>query len=87
MALRAEDLDRMEALTAAVASAREAVAALRSGFPGMTISRVDAMDMRDEVPARKLASFDLFLVDARNHCWTVTQEPQLATGVVVADHA
>nr|WP_295830525.1 hypothetical protein [uncultured Azospirillum sp.] len=37
-----------------------------------------------EDPFREEAGFDLHLVDGNNHCWLITDKPELATGVVIA---
>jgi hypothetical protein len=37
-----------------------------------------------EAPFREEAGFDLHLVDGNNHCWLITDKPELATGVVIA---
>jgi len=87
MPLSDEDLERIARLAGDAASSRDAVLALRGRFPGLAVTRVDAMDMRGESPVRRLAARDLYLVDARNHCWTVTVDPAMATGVVIADNA
>ena len=87
MALSTDQIDRMSLLAAASPGAREAASALRTAYPGLQVSRVDALDMRGETPVRRLPRCDLFLVDSRSHCWTVTCDPQAATVVVVADKA
>lgn len=85
MPLSEQDVERIAELAAAATSARDAVQSVRIAFPGVTAIRVDAMDMRGEHPVRRLAGRDLFLVDARSHCWSVTADPAAATGVVIAD--
>jgi len=85
MPLNEQDVDRIAELAALAPSAREAVQSVRTAFPGVTVTRVDAMDMRGENPVRRLPGRDLFLVDARSHCWSVTADPAAATGVVIAD--
>ena len=87
MALSSDQIDQMSGLAAASPSAREAAASLRAAYPGLQVTCVDAMDMRGETPVRRLPLCDLFLVDSRSHCWTVTRDPQAATAVVVADKA
>jgi hypothetical protein len=60
------------------------VAAFRSAFPGVTFTRCDALDMRGETPFRSYAQFDLYLIDARDHCVQLTADPVAATGIVLA---
>ncbi len=87
MALSTNQLDQMSRLAAASPGASEAATALRAAYPGMQVSRVDALDMRGETPVCRLPRCDLFLVDSRSHCWTVTCDPQAASAVVVAEKA
>lgn len=67
-------------------AARGSVAAFRAEFPGVTITRCDASDVQDDAPFRSYPQFDLYLLDARDHCVRLTTEPSNATGVVVAQH-
>jgi hypothetical protein len=60
------------------------VAAFRTAFPGVTMTHCDATDMGDEPPFRSYAQFDLYLIDARDHCVQLTTDPAAATGVVMA---
>lgn len=85
MPFSSTDMQTLSGLASNAPSARDAVAAVRQAFPGVTVTRVDAMDMRGETPVARLALCDIFLVDTRNHCWTVTADPAAATGVVLCD--
>jgi len=85
MGLSSDQIEQISGLAAASPGAREAAASLRSAYPELRVTRVDAMDMRGETPVRRLPRCDLFLVDSRSHCWTVTGDPQAATVVVVVD--
>jgi len=60
------------------------VAAFRAEFPGVTLTRCDAGDMQGEAPFRSYAPFDLYLIDARDHCVHLTVDPAAATGIVLA---
>lgn len=60
------------------------VMAFRSEFPGVTLTCCDAVDMRGETPFRSYALFDLYLIDARDHCVQLTADPTAATGIVMA---
>lgn len=63
------------------------VTALRKEFPGMRVTRCDASDVQDGAPYRKFPQFDLYLLDARDHCVRLTTDPSEATGVVLAERA
>jgi len=69
---------------AASASSEDPVAALRVEFPGLMVSRCDALDMREETPFHTAPTFDLYLVDTSSHCWRLVDDPHEATGVIVA---
>lgn len=60
------------------------ITAFRASFPGVTLTRCDAGDMQDEIPFRSYAPFDLYLIDARDHCVHLTADPAAATGIVLA---
>lgn len=56
---------------------------LRQAFPGLSFTMADARDM-DESPFAQTSAFDLHLVNGSGHCWMLTDDPQAATGVVLA---
>jgi hypothetical protein len=56
---------------------------LKDCFPGLSFVRLSARDI-DEPPFRALEDFNLYLLDAREHCVQITSDPALATGVIVA---
>lgn len=60
------------------------VAAFRAAFPGVTLTRCAVGDMSGETPFRRYAPFDLYLIDARDHCVHLTADPAAATGIVMA---
>ena len=55
---------------------------LKGCFPDLSFVRMPASDM-DEQPFRSLPNFDLYLLDGREHCVQLTNDLNLATGVVV----
>lgn len=59
-------------------------AVFRAEFPGVTLTRCDAGDMHGEEPFRRFDQFDLYLIDARDHCVHLTADPAAATGIVLA---
>lgn len=78
----------MEWITAALAP-REAdagvLAGFRRNFPGLSLTRCDLSDMGMEEPFRQYPRFNVYLVDASDHCWRFTSDPARATGLVVAE--
>jgi hypothetical protein len=79
-----DDLVRIDGLLAAPPAVPNPFADFRSRFPGLSLTRCDAEDMSGEEPFRAYAKFDLYLVDGRDHCWRITNDPDAATGIVVA---
>jgi hypothetical protein len=84
MPLTAADIKEIDALLGAPEADAAAVAALKARLPRFSLTRADASDLGADTPFRQYPRFDLYLVDGRSHCWTLTSDPQLATGLVVA---
>ncbi len=62
----------------------KALASLRQLTPGIAVTLCDQIDMRDETPFRIYESVSLYLIDGRDHCWKITNDPRCATGMVLA---
>ncbi len=56
---------------------------LKECFPDISFLRMSARDV-DEAPFRTLANYNLYLLDTSEHCVKITNNPDLATAVVVA---
>ena len=78
-----DDLARIDGLLAAPPEGNP-LADFRKRFPGLSLTRCDAQDMSGEAAYREYAKFNLYLVDGRDHCWRITDDPAAATGIVVA---
>ena len=88
MALSNEHIQSASALLAQADSARQAAAAWRGQHPAIRMVVVDAMDMRDETPALRLATgagYSVFLAATNGHCWHVTTQPGEATALIVTE--
>lgn len=79
-----DDLGRIDGLLTAPAAGSNPLPDFRKSFPGLSLTRCDAFDMRDEQAFREYQGFNLYLVDGRDHCWHITRNPNAATGIVVA---
>ena len=79
-----DDLVRIGTLLAEPPQGGNPLADFRSRFPGLSLTRCDASDMSGEAPYCEYPSFNLYLVDGRDHCWHLTGDPAAATGIVVA---
>ncbi|MGO9174245.1 MAG: hypothetical protein ACLP7P_20080 [Rhodomicrobium sp.] len=83
MGLSAADIEEIGALLGAPGAGPAALTALRARFPQLSLTRVHASDLGMEAPFRQYASWDLFLVDGNAHCWSLTDNPERATGLVI----
>lgn len=84
MPLTDTEILQLESLLAASDGGPQLVQEFREHFPGRSLTRCDESDMGGEEPFRCFDALNVYLVDGREHCWHITSDPQLATGVVVA---
>jgi hypothetical protein len=84
MTLVPEQLTELDAALTSAAADSQTLAAIRQLAPGLMVTRCDAIDMREETPFRVYERLSLYLVDGRDHCWKITQDPAFATGVAIA---
>jgi len=84
MTIAPAQLTQLDAALASAAADSQTLAAIRQVAPGLMVTRCDAIDMREETPFRTYERLSLFLVDGRDHCWKITQDPTYATGVAIA---
>lgn len=87
MPIAPELLQQIDGLLANGKGDRETLAALRSVAPGLSASRCDWQDLKDEAPFRSYPECQLFLVDGRDHCWRITDDPSFATALVLTSTA
>ena len=79
------DIDRIGAFLEGCKDRSQMMLEFRKAFPGISLTRCDPYDMRDETPFRSITGFDLYLVDGRDHCVKITSEAEAATGIVLAE--
>ena len=84
MALAPDDITAIEGLLGSAEGEPGAVEAVRAQFPGLSMTRCDQSDVDAEDPFREYAAFNLYLVDGSDHCWHLTADPSVATGIVIA---
>ena len=84
MGLSTQDLAEIDGLFAGADGETQAIEALRRRFPSLSLTRCDASDVDAEQPFRQYPAFNLYLVDAADHCWRLTSDPERATGLVMA---
>ena len=83
MALQEDDVKDLETLFAATTSSSELSAQVRQRFPGLSLTRCEPSDVDGYQAFRSFPRFDLHLVDGRDHCWRLTDDPAAATGIVL----
>lgn len=59
--------------------------ALRQQFPEIHFTYCLDDDVIGAEPVQEQAAFNLYLVDTRNHCFAFTADPEVASGIVVAE--
>lgn len=59
------------------------IAVLKRRYPHLSWTVCDASDLVEE-PFQTCGSFDVHLVDSRDHCVLITQDPENATGIILA---
>lgn len=65
-------------------SIRQAASAWTLQQPGVRMVVVDALDMRDEVPALRIgAGRNVYMAASNGHCWHVTTQPEDASVLIV----
>lgn len=78
---------RLDQITAVVRRAglnEQTLAALREAFADLHFTYCSDDDVTVGEPARTADGFNLYLVDGREHCLVLTNDPSAATGVVLA---
>jgi hypothetical protein len=84
MSFTETEISELENMLDDAANIPQAVAQFHSRFPGKSVTRCDASDMGAENPYRTFNGFGLYFVDGRDHCWQITGNPNVATGIVIA---
>jgi hypothetical protein len=84
MALSAEDIATLDALLGGHAVEADVLKALRAQLAGLSLTSCDVSDIDQEQPFRDYPCVSVYLVDAADHCWKMTDDPARATGLVVA---
>ena len=85
MAITPDYLREAGEVVAAAASVREAAVLWRTRDSAMRVVVVDAMDMHDETPALSLGRRRIYLAASNGHCWSVTDQPQDASALILTE--
>jgi hypothetical protein len=84
MGISVDQLSAIDDLLASASADAATVSLLRDVAPGVSATRCDASDIQDEAPFRSYERCNLFLLDRRDHCVRITNDPAVATGLIVA---
>ena len=85
MAMTSDYLRTAGEVIGAASSLRDAATLWRAKDPATRVVLVDAMDMRDEIPALLLGARRVYLATSNGHCWSVTQQPEEATALILTE--
>ncbi|OSI65741.1 DUF6129 family protein [Bradyrhizobium canariense] len=77
------ELTNIEHTLASTDTDSEACLMLRQRFPHLAWICCEASDITQS-PFHRLGQFDLHLLDSGGHCAQITNDPQRATGIVLA---
>jgi hypothetical protein len=79
-------LDQLTTIVTRAGLSAESVAALRDAFPDIHFTHCLDDDIGAGIePFREAEGFNIYLVDAGNHCMTFTRSLDNATGLVLAE--
>jgi hypothetical protein len=80
--------DHIQEIAAKVAAAgvnENTVAVLRQSYPGIHFTYCMDDDIPNHTPVVTCATFNLYLIDGREHCLCLTHDYDAATGLVIAE--
>jgi len=63
-----------------------AVGELRNNWPNIHFTYCSDDDVCGPPAIRESESFSIYLIDGRDHCLSFTSSPEVATGLVLAEH-
>ena len=84
MTISPEQFEKIAGLLLGSSNGENPISSVRANFPGLTVTRCDAEDMRGEKPFVRAGNYDVFLVNTSNHCWQIIDELADAGGLVLA---
>lgn len=80
-----QQLDQVGEVLAAQPIEEAVAGTLRSRFPGIHFTYCMDDDVVAASPVYEAETFNLYLIDGRNHCLCFTQDMDVASGIVVAE--
>lgn len=83
--ITAAQVEEIGSLVAAQSVCESTVAKLRESYPSMHFTYCMEDDVCGANPVYQNDRFNLYLIDSRSHCLAVTEENEIATGIVLAE--
>lgn len=80
-----EQLNRISELVKAGPISEQVVERLRGSFPDIHFTYCMDDDVVGAKPVFEDPTFNLYLVDSSSHCLALTQDPEAASGLVLAE--
>jgi hypothetical protein len=80
-----EQIQEIAAKVAAAGVAEDTVAMLRQQYPNIHFTYCMDDDIPNHAPVAACATFNLYLVDGREHCLCLTHDYAAATGLAIAE--
>jgi hypothetical protein len=80
-----EQVNAIAAKIDTVGTDESTVSALRQEYPGIHFTYCMDDDLPNNVPVIENPAFNLYLIDGREHCLCLTNDFDVATGIVVAE--
>lgn len=79
-------IDTIHALLIDQGLSETAVTELRSRWPNIHFTYCSDDDVCGPPAIREADDFSMYLIDGRDHCLSFTSSPEVATGLVLAEH-
>lgn len=83
--IQAETISRVKDLLSEQGVDEASVSSLRGLFPGVHFTYCSEDDIHSGRPVEETEQFNIYLVDSREHCLVLTGDPEIATGLVIAE--
>lgn len=83
--ISAETVDQVVTAVGSAGVGEETVQTLREQFPNIHFTFCSDDDVCGPNPVHESDSFNLYLIDGRDHCLAFTSDADIATGIVVAE--
>jgi hypothetical protein len=83
--IQAETISRIRDLLNEQGVDESSVSSLRGLFPDVHFTYCSEDDIHSGRPVEETEQFSLYLVDSREHCLALTTDPEIATGLVIAE--